>query len=244
MADHSNLPAPYESPWRQLGQAVHAVLASLRLDLRSLWRRNRSGELVRPSWWPQNLAPLFWPLLLALGLMLLIAAGVGLQQLVLRPEPGALVPASTESEQPAERPLSAAPGATPEAAPRTTGETVSDHTPPALPAAAARSPRAAEPSSTEPQPDPLLLSMQGSDSAALISSARVRGDGALLQLQLDGSYGSLDPRRQRRLAETWLERSLALGFEQLELIDPQGQPLGHRARVGSGMILLDPNAER
>ena len=121
---------------------------------------------------------------------------------------------------------------------------MSDHATSVLPEPAASSPRTAGESSAEPQPDPLLLSVQGSDSAELISSARVRGNGALLQLHLDASYSSLDPRRQRRLAETWLERSLSLGFEQLELIDPQGQPLGHRARVGSGMILLDPTAER
>ncbi|MBM5800206.1 MAG: hypothetical protein FJ077_05065, partial [Cyanobacteria bacterium K_DeepCast_35m_m2_023] len=58
MADRSNLPAPYQSPWRQLGQALRAVVASLGLDLRALWRRNGAGELPRPPWWPPTLAPL------------------------------------------------------------------------------------------------------------------------------------------------------------------------------------------
>ena len=64
----------------------------------------------------------------------------------------------------------------------------------------------------------------------------------LLQLQLSPAYGALTARQQRRWAETWLEQSLPLGFEQLQLLGNDGRTLGYRARVGSGMILLDPDS--
>ena len=68
-----NLPAPYVSPWRELGRNLRAALADLRLRLQRLWRRNREGDLPVPDAWPQDLAPWFWPLLLALSLVLIAA---------------------------------------------------------------------------------------------------------------------------------------------------------------------------
>ena len=79
-----NLPAPYVSPWRELGRNLRAALADLRLRLQRLWRRNREGDLPIPDAWPQDLAPWFWPLLLALSLVLtaalvaLVVQGTGL----------------------------------------------------------------------------------------------------------------------------------------------------------------------
>ncbi|MFN7898220.1 MAG: hypothetical protein ACK5N0_00950 [Synechococcaceae cyanobacterium] len=68
-----DLPALYVSPWRLLRQDLVAVLASLRLKLWEMGRRNASGELPRPGFWPNRLAAWFWPLLLTLGLTLLLA---------------------------------------------------------------------------------------------------------------------------------------------------------------------------
>ena len=76
-AGGSNLPAPYRNPWRSLAEALSAVAADSRLRLQELWRRNGEGDLRRPGWWPRDLAPLFWPLLLAAALALL-AAGFSL----------------------------------------------------------------------------------------------------------------------------------------------------------------------
>ncbi|MEY3463259.1 MAG: hypothetical protein RLZZ468_1037, partial [Cyanobacteriota bacterium] len=73
-----DLPAPYESPWLLLRRDLVAVVASLRLRLRELWRRNREGDLSVPGFWPARLAPLFWPALLALGLALALGLGVRL----------------------------------------------------------------------------------------------------------------------------------------------------------------------
>ncbi|MFM7514365.1 MAG: hypothetical protein ACKO3F_13620, partial [Cyanobium sp.] len=76
--DGEDLPAAYVNPWGLLRRDLGAVLASMRLDLWQLWRRNRQGDLPRPAFWPQSLAAGFWPLLLALLLSLLVAAAWGL----------------------------------------------------------------------------------------------------------------------------------------------------------------------
>lgn len=216
MAEHSNLPAPYESPWRQLGRAVVAVLASLRLDARGLWRRNRDAELPRPAWWPRDLVPLFWPLLLVGALALSLALGTGLTL--------------WHRTRAAEAPAAVSSVASPELA-----EAPLPQTPPPL----VQEPVVLNPS---PEPaDPLLAAMAQGDGQGLINAVRTTADKGLLQLQLGPAYGALDPRQQRRQAETWLQRSQEQGFDQLELIAPNGQMLGYRARVGSGMILLDPH---
>lgn len=90
-----NLPAPYVSPWRLLRQDLRAVLASLRLKLHELWRRNAAGELPRPSFWPRRLAAWFLPLLLGVLLALALAViGLGLAFSTSRPEPSSQAPPS------------------------------------------------------------------------------------------------------------------------------------------------------
>lgn len=61
------------------------MLASLRLKLWETGRRNASGDLPRPGFWPNRLAAWFWPLLLALGLTLLLALAGLLRQGVASP---------------------------------------------------------------------------------------------------------------------------------------------------------------
>ena len=232
MADHSNLPAPYESPWRQLGRAAAAVLASLRLDLRSLWRRNREGELTRPAWWPRDLAPLFWPLVLAAALALLVAVGMGLIQLLQRP-PATPAPV-------VERPADVGPA---DVGPAANLPPLLQDMQPKDPPQDER-PQAAPPTPLDLQPapalDPLLAAFAQGDGQALIAAATAQPELGQLQLQLSPAYEALGARQQRRWAETWLQQSLELGFEQLVLLGGDGQTVGYRARVGSGMILLDP----
>ena len=230
MAEHSNLPAPYESPWRQLGRAVAAVLASLRLDARGLWRRNRAGELPRPIWWPRDLVPLFWPLLLVGALALAVALGTGLT--LWHRTRAAEAPAaggSGASQELAEAPLPLTP-------PPLVKEPVDLHPSPEPP------PPALASNAPQPAPaDPLLAAMAQGDGQGLVNTVTPAADKGLLQLRLGPAYGALDPGQQRRQAETWLQRSQDQGFDQLELIAADGRMLGYRARVGSGMILLDPN---
>ena len=219
----SDLPAPYASPWGQLGGALRAVLASLRLKLRELWRRNREGDLSVPGFWPQGLAPLFWPLLLAALLVLTLAlAGKAWGGLSNRaPSPPA--------------PL-LAPG--PEEAPTVSAQ-----------ARVAPAPVTARAPLTEPPPpppplelDPLLGLLSQDDPDHLIASAHPEPSQGRLVLTMAPSYTALSEASRRRWAERWQQRALALGYERLELVDGQQRLLARGALVGSGMILLDPGA--
>ncbi|MBW4531408.1 MAG: hypothetical protein KME02_12060 [Aphanothece saxicola GSE-SYN-MK-01-06B] len=221
----SDLPAPYASPWGQLGHAARAVLASLRLKLRELWRRNREGDLSVPGFWPQGLAPLFWPLLLAtlLALSLALAGQVwrGLSQTAPQ-APGEA--AATGVQMPA--PTVAAPAL--EAPPP-----VAVDKPMPLP----------EP---EPPPplelDPLLALLAQDDPDHLIASAHPAPAEGRLVLTMAPAYTTLGETNRRRWAERWQQRARALGYERLELVDGRQRLLARAALVGSGMILLDPGA--
>jgi len=74
----SPLPAPYEDPWRRLANDLVAVVAAAGLKARELGRLNGEGSLATPAVWPRSMASLFWPLLLALGLALLVGLGLWL----------------------------------------------------------------------------------------------------------------------------------------------------------------------
>lgn len=74
----SPLPAPYEDPWRRLATDLAAVVATARLKAQEIWRLNGEGTLVTPAFWPRGLAALFWPLLLALCLLLLVGLALRL----------------------------------------------------------------------------------------------------------------------------------------------------------------------
>ena len=104
-AGGSNLPAPYRNPWRSLAEALSAVAADSRLRLQELWRRNGEGDLRRPGWWPRDLAPLFWPLLLA-AVLTLLAAGFSLAlpriQQLRAPAPSPSAASEPRSESPAD----------------------------------------------------------------------------------------------------------------------------------------------
>ncbi len=103
-AGGSNLPAPYRNPWRSLSEALSAVAADSRLRLQELWRRNGEGDLRRPGWWPRDLAPLFWPLLLA-AVLAVLAAGFSLAlpriQQLWAPAPSPSAASEARSESPA-----------------------------------------------------------------------------------------------------------------------------------------------
>ena len=90
--DERSLPAPYQSPWEALRQDLPAAAADLRLRVQELWRRNREGDLSTPGFWPQDLAPLFWPVLLVV-LILLLALGVVQLRAAMNPAGADPVPA-------------------------------------------------------------------------------------------------------------------------------------------------------
>ena len=202
------------------------MLADSRLRLREALRRNGEGSLWRPRWWPTDLAPLFWPLLLALALALLVALGLGLARL--KPAP-ASAPAPLPVAQPAaESAPEPAPAPIPEAAP--------------VPAAEPEAAIAPEPPPLPPDPLVLLLQRPGADG--LIRGADGQVEASTLVLQLAPAFPALAHQEQLRRAELWQQWGRDLGYDHLELRDSRAGLLGRDALVGDGMILFnaDPRA--
>ena len=224
------LPAPYRNPWRNLADDLRAVVADLRLRLQELWRCNRQGLLWRPTWWPADLAPVFWPLLLVLVLAL-VGGAASAAVLALRPgaappqEPPALV---ASDDEPMEQPE-------PLEVPRTPPPPPPD-LPPEPPPEELPAPESVE---AEPQPeDPLADLLQRSEADGLLQAAEVLTDQLTLVLELSPRFQALAAPEQQRRATQWLEWAQELGYDHLELRDPAAVLLGRDALVGGGMIVL------
>jgi len=230
-AARGSLPAPYANPWSTLGENLRAVVADLRLRVRELWRRNREGDLSTPGFWPQDLAPLFWPL--SLLLLLLLIGGLAAQLLRQSPQPSdppeqeRLI--TTALPEARTLPLQSLPLSSIEAAPETP-ETPSERL------SAPVSPPGPEPA---PSPiDPLLSVLRDDDDLLLAARPQAGSNGVVLVVSkawLDLS----DARRQQR-ASAWWERLQAEGFSDLSIEDGDQVLLARTARVGSGMIVFDP----
>jgi len=222
------------------------VVADTGLRLRESVRRNGEGSLWRPRWWPADLAPLFWPLLLALALAALIALGVGLARLrpalpvavAPVPEPVAVAPPQPEL-QPAPQPE---PQPAPE--PEPAAERVAD---PQVATSQAAEPPEETPElepPAPPPPDPLVLLLQRPGADGLIRSAVGDVEASSLSLQLAPAFPALAPREQQRRATLWLGWARDLGYDHLELRDSRAGLLARDALVGDGMILFssEPSA--
>ena len=245
--DESSLPAPYQSPWEALRQDLPAAAADLRLRLQALWRRNREGDLSTPGFWPQDLAPLFWPVVL---LVLLLVLSLGFIQLR-----GALNAAEDDSVPVVERirttPL-------PEARPLTAEpESLQDSVDaPAMshqqePLAPAQPEPVAPPSlQLDPpilQVDPLLnllaeVDAVGAGSAGLLQSARpVPAENAAVLLVDTGRWSALPPSVRLQRAESWWRTLQDQGYDAITVEDVDEHLLARPARVGGGMIMFDPS---
>lgn len=228
-----DLPAPYENPWHLLGRDIRALLATGRLRVWELSRRNREGDLPIPRFWPRALGAWFWPLLLILAL----AVPPGLVRLA---RPGGPPASPLQADGPAPRSA-----VTPEPLP---APALPAETPPgeslALEADEPQTPTAVPP---VPEPvvvvDPLLPLLRPADPRLLIQAARDRPARSCLELELAPSFATLPEDVRRRQAEDWRALALELGYERLVLVDGSGRLLGRTARVGSGMILLTASAE-
>ncbi len=215
-----NLPAPYVSPWREFARNLRSMAADLRLRLQEIWRRNREGDLSVPGFWPQGLAPWFWPLILVLLLGLVVLLAGRFTRSRAGDLPGVVVPPVQSSE-----PLSASASAS-----------TPDSASPAEPSAQT----VAEPPPAVPPLDPLLELLQEPDAASqLLVSARPDGQALQLVLELSDRWSALPLAMRKQLAEDWQQRSSELGYEQLTLVDAADRLLGRSARVGVGMILYD-----
>ena len=232
-----NLPAPYVSPWLEFGRNLQAMVADVRLRGQELWRRNREGELSVPGFWPRDLSPSFWPLLLVL-LLLLPLAGIRFWQDHARPEPRP-EPVELQRTSPLELPV-------PDLIP---APQLMEEEPFPLPEAMDAEPATEpfEPSEPE-QPlqrqlsfDPLFELFQ--DTAVpegLLRSAKPvpEQDRLLLELSVD-VWQQLPLDQRQTLASSWLQSAFELDYASLQLVNEQGDLLGRSARVGGGMILFD-----
>ena len=273
------LPAPYTNPWQLLGRDLAAVMAATGLKLRELWRLNGEGELPRPRFWPGPLAAAFWPLLLAL--VLVLGFGGVLPRLLANhapanPDPGQVAGAGAEGLTAAGKTQRTAVGKqqpdggespdgveNPDRGQRPTAAPATPLAPQQAGSSAAES--AAEPgleAAAEPDLESGLESApeSGLESAAAVEAAAAqrlladlvgpqppnwvlaleeRPAQGLLRLRLGAAFSALPQGERRNLAEGWLERGRALGYENLELLDASSRLLARQARVGSGMILLE-----
>ncbi len=229
-----NLPAPYVSPWQEFGRNLQAMAADLRLRVQELWRRNREGELLVPGFWPRDLAPSFWPLLLVL-LVVLPIAGLRWWQAHASKDPQP-EPVEVSRQSPLELPL-------PEliAAPQLMAEersTVSDAVESDL---ALESLEKEEPLQPQLSFDPIFELFQ--DMAApegLLRSAKPvpAQDRLLLEVSVD-VWVQMPAGQRQALASSWLQSALELDYASLQVVNEQGDLLGRSARVGGGMILFD-----
>ena len=226
-----NLPAPYVSPWQEFGRNLRAMVADVRLRVQELWRRNREGELSVPGFWPRDLAPSFWPLLLVL-LLLLPLAGIRFWQDHARPE---LRPEPVELQRtsPLELPV---PELIPAPQPM-----LEEPSPMPDPEPAVEPLEPEQPLQPQLSFDPLFELFQ--DTAVpegLLRSAKPVPEQDRLLLELSVDVWAQTPIDQRQtLASSWLQSAFELDYASLELVNQQGDLLGRSARVGGGMILFD-----
>ena len=222
-----NLPAPYVSPWKDLARNLRALWADLRLRVQELWRRNREGDLSVPGFWPSDLAPLFWPLLLAASLALLVSAGVQLNGMRVSSGATPAEPAGDSAAEPA--PIRELPAPLP-LSPEQPEAPVVIEAPP-------------QPAALELHPL-LDLFLDGSDPTGVLDAARPEPALNRLVLQLSDAWWQLSNDQRTVLAERWQQRSSELGYSDLQLVNAQERLLGRSAQVGVGMILFnnDPSA--
>ena len=253
-----NLPAPWQNPWGLLWRDLGAVLASLGLGLRELWRRNGEGSLWRPAFWPQGGAKLFWPFLVVALVVLLVLGG---RPLLAARRPTPLPPlaaggnttteAATEVEKPpvsdgtsgAEASLSPPAATAAPVAPPSAPQPMESEAPAATPAQPSRGETEAGalgPSDAPlPTPDPLLQELAPDDPEGWIGATRAEPGASRLDLLLIDRFGTLPEPQRLALAGQWQRRAESLGYEDLRLLDGRGHLLARRALVGSGMILLE-----
>lgn len=87
-----------------------------------------------------------------------------------------------------------------------------------------------------------LLSEWGADDPdRLIGAISPEPANATVTLQLNDSFLALPEAERQHWADRWLARASELGYGHLELRHPVQGLIGREAKVGSGMILLQPS---
>ena len=259
----SDLPAPYNNPWKALGQDLKAVSADLRLRVQEIWRRNREGDLSVPAFWPEQWAALFWPVLLGFSLAVLILGGIQLRQALQDQSPPAppVVERVRTTAFPEARPLPITTNLESDlndqgTADAPAGPNITELNHPEQLMAAEESPTLSdqdvEPPSAETDADLLrfdplldLLAEEGnsddSQGSDLIVSAQPQPERNAVILQIDAAtWLQRSPDQRQQLAEAWWTRLEDQGYADLRLVDAQQNLLARPARIGGGMIVFDP----
>ncbi|MCS5699980.1 hypothetical protein NZK32_13120 [Cyanobium sp. FGCU-52] len=243
----SDLPAPYRSPWKRLGEDLQAVGADLLLRARELWRRNGEGSLWRPPFWPRSAAAVFWPLVLV-AVLAGLALGLGLRRGA--PPPGAAAQVEGDGPQAAPAPLpeAAEPSLTAPSIPPSTLTGEAEAQPEPQSGDLAASAPDLEPGTDlealpvpSPPPGPeetLLEEFAAPDAAGVIVAVRPDAATAALQLEVGDGFARLEPRRRRRLAEDWAVLAAERGYERLEVVDGRGRLWARPSAVGDGLVVL------
>lgn len=246
-APSRDLPAPYVSPWSELGRTLSALVADIQLRARELWRRNGEGSLGVPSFWPLDLAPVFWPLVVALTTAAsLLLGGFGLHQFHRPSSPSTVAsdvdPAVVDTPpvfepQPDPSPLEQ------RSVPAEASEPPLHDDEAPIAVEPVQQPGPMEPEIVEP--DPLLdLLMDPRDPVELLLATAPNPSDDSIQLRLaNARWRLISTDSKQRLALQWQERLRELGYERLTLIDEQEHPLGRSALVGTGMILVNAEDE-
>ena len=259
----SSLPAPYNSPWKALGQDLRAVSADLRLRSQEIWRRNREGDLSVPAFWPEQFVALFWPVLLGFSLAVLFLGGIQLRQALQGQSP----PSTPEVERVRTTPF---PEARPLPITTSVGSDLDNQDRPEAPInrnttrpnepdklMATEEPLALkdfelEPPSVETDADLLrfdplleLLAEEGSTESgqetALIVSVQPQPERNAVILQINpAAWLQRSPEQRQQLAEAWWNRLEDQGYADLRLVNAQQDLLARPARIGGGMIVFDP----
>lgn len=259
----SDLPAPYNSPWKALGQDLRAVSADLRLRSQELWRRNREGDLSVPAFWPEPFAALFWPVLLGFSLAVLILGGIQLRQALQGqsppsppevervrttpfPEARALPITSSVESDLNNQGVAEAPTDPNITLPKEPEQLMQAEDSPGLNNLELKPPSV----KTEAELlrfDPLLelLAEEGStdsgQGSALIVAAQPQPERNAVILQInDAAWMQRSPEQRQHLAETWWTRLEDQGYADLRLVNEQQDLLARHARIGGGMIVFDP----
>ena len=259
----SDLPAPYNNPWKALGQDLKAVSADLRLRVQEIWRRNREGDLSVPAFWPEQWAALFWPVLLGFSLAVLILGGIQLRQALQDQSPPSppVVERVRTTAFPEARPLPITTNLESDLDDQGTADApaepnITGFNDPEQLMAAEESPTLSdqdvEPPSAETDADLLrfdplldLLAEEGnsddSQGSDLIVSAQPQPERNAVILQIDAAtWLQRSPDQRQQQAEAWWTRLEDQGYVDLRLVDAQQNLLARPARIGGGMIVFDP----
>ena len=248
------LPGPYEPPWKRLGEDLVAIGAWLLLKLRELGRRNREGSLPLPAFWPRRWSQLFWPLVVAIVLIALVA-GVGLvrHRVPLRTQSGleAAEETTARGTEILSPPLESVPPPEPVASPagpeeEAVEEAADSATEEGMPQTRLEEDNGAETSGEgedlqeeSGEEERLRAELNQGDRETLLMAIRPDPNNATLVLQLGDDFWTLPPASRQSQAERWQARAAEWGYSHLELVDREGLLVGREAQVGEGMILFE-----